>query len=88
MCNDDLQWTTKFCVIFFNKYVIIECHKRNLELHAWFNLFRAVSHHKFSPPSEEHFAHEHPEWVYLADKKQMLDPGVPEARKHAVEVYS
>lgn len=70
------------------EFIIKECHKRNLELHAWFNLFRAVSHHKFSPPSEGHFAHKHPDWVYLAEKKKMLDPGVPDARKYSVEVIN
>lgn len=70
------------------EFIIKECHKRNMELHAWFNLFRAVSHHKFSPPTKTHFAYEHPDWVYLAEKKKMLDPGVPAARKYSVEVIN
>ncbi len=69
-------------------FITNECHKRGLELHAWFNLFRAVSHYKFSPPGPTHFATLHPNWCYTAKKKKMLNPGVPEARGYAVKIIN
>ena len=43
------------------KFMVKECHQRNMEFHAWFNPFRAVSHVKFSSVSQDHITRKKPE---------------------------
>jgi uncharacterized lipoprotein YddW (UPF0748 family) len=63
-------------------YMVERGHQLGIEVHAWFNLFRAVSHKKFFPPTEHHVATLHPEWLYSHGNKAFIDPGVPEARDY------
>lgn len=68
------------------KYAVDEAHKRGLELHAWFNPFRA-SHHSFkSPISPDHVSKTHPQWVRQYGVYLWLDPGEPSARRHSLKV--
>lgn len=64
------------------QYMIERGHELGIEIHAWFNLFRAVSHKKFFPPSTSHVATMHPEWLYSHGNKAFIDPGVPGARDY------
>lgn len=69
-------------------FMIDEAHKRGIELHAWFNLFRAVSHQRFSPPVKGHISRRHPDWLYDIDEASYFNPGIPEARNYLIKVIS
>lgn len=70
------------------EFMIEECHNRCMEFHAWFNLFRGVSHTKFSMITDHHITKIHPEWFYDFGKSLFLDPGVPAAKDYLVKVVS
>lgn len=63
-----------------------EAHKRGLELHAWFNPFRARNSQTLSPASPDHISRRNSDWVVPYGVLQWLDPGIPEARKHVLDV--
>ena len=67
------------------KFWVDECKKRNIELHAWINPFRA-SLHSTDSLTENHPARLHPEWVVEYNGKLYFDPGIPEVRHHLTEV--
>ena len=58
-------------------FAVAEAHRRGIELHAWFNPFRAAVAGQPNPRIE------HPEWVVSYATQKWIDPGIPEAR-HAV----
>ena len=57
------------------EFAIAEAHKRNIELHAWFNPYRAGTSSQRSPNVSPHIAVAHPEYVYQYDKNLWMDPG-------------
>lgn len=67
-------------------FAIEEAHKRGLELHAWFNPFRARHHSSTSEPSPKHIIRTRPELVRKYGKYLWLDPGEPAARAHSLRV--
>ncbi len=67
-------------------FMLEECHKRNIELHAWINPFRAVSHTDFSSVSKQHISKKKKEWCFQYDKTIYLDPGIPEVRAYICAV--
>jgi len=66
-------------------YAIAEAHARGIELHAWFNPFRA-STKTTGPFASNHVTQTHPEWVRTYAGQRYIDPGVPEARRYVLEV--
>jgi len=68
-------------------WAIEMCHRRGMELHAWFNPFR-VRNLGFYPLDPNSFAAKHPQYVKEFDKKYFLDPGYPEVISHLVEVIA
>ncbi len=68
------------------KFMVKECHKRNMEFHAWFNPFRAVSHVKFSSIAEDHITKKKPEWFFKYGNTLYYNPGIPEVRKYICDV--
>src|SRR6202142_4116152 len=44
-------------------FAVAEAHKRGLELHAWFNPFRALHPQAKSPVAPNHISRTHPEFV-------------------------
>ena len=68
------------------KFAIEEAHARGLELHAWFNPFRARYHEQISAVSPQHVSLRHPEMVVNYGRYQWLDPGLLEARNYSLEV--
>ena len=70
------------------QFMIEECHKRNIEFHAWLNLLRGVSHHKYSDISEGHLYKKHPEWLYKYGASYHFNPGKPEIRNHIVAIVA
>lgn len=70
---DPLQW------------MITECHKRGMELHAWINPYRAKTKTtKTLAPS--HIAIKHPERVFPYDGQLILNPALPENRDYICRV--
>ncbi len=67
-------------------FVIKESHKRGMELHAWFNPYRAVRDTTSYKQSENHVAIAHKDWLIKSNKYLMLDPGLPEVREHIKSV--
>ena len=67
-------------------FVVDEAHRRGLELHAWFNPYRA--HHFVSkgPISRNHISRTHPELVKSYGKYLWLDPGEEAVRDYSVSV--
>lgn len=54
---------------------IAECHKRNIELHAWFNPYRAKTDKKQGKNVHPHIAVTNPEVVYQWGNPLWMDPG-------------
>lgn len=69
------------------KYAVAEGHRLGLEVHAWFNPFRAGHPAQKGPYCAEHVTMAHPDWVRTYGKYKWLDPGVPEAREHSYRVF-
>lgn len=66
-------------------FAVEEAHRRGLELHAWFNPFRAQSNYK-NPVSASHVVRRKAEWVRRYGNYLWLDPGLPEVRKYTMDV--
>jgi uncharacterized lipoprotein YddW (UPF0748 family) len=67
-------------------FAIAEAHKRGLELHAWFNPFRALHPLSKSIVAPNHVTRTHPEWVREYGKQYWLDPGEPAVRNYVLRV--
>jgi uncharacterized lipoprotein YddW (UPF0748 family) len=65
-------------------FAITEAHARGIELHAWFNPFRAGTSTK-AFYAANHVTRTHPEWVRTYGGQFWLDPGEPEARRYILE---
>ena len=66
-------------------FAIEEAHKRNLEIHAWFNPYRVsmdISNATIeSLNTEKSVYKEHPEWIKTSMSRFFVDPGIPAARE-------
>jgi uncharacterized lipoprotein YddW (UPF0748 family) len=67
-------------------FAIEEAHKRGLELHAWFNPYRAGHPSAKSPASPNHVSHLHPSWVRHYGHALWLDPGEKEVQDYSLRV--
>ena len=70
---DPLQW------------MIIECHNRDMELHAWINPYRAKTKGT-TQVAVTHITARHPERCFSYDDLIILNPGIPENRDYICEV--
>ncbi|HET6406954.1 MAG TPA: family 10 glycosylhydrolase [Chthoniobacteraceae bacterium] len=67
------------------EFAIREAHARGLELHAWFNPFRAAT--KVDGPfAKNHISRTHPEWIRRHGSLLWIDPGEPGARDYVLSV--
>lgn len=67
-------------------FAIEEAHKRGLELHAWFNPYRAFHPSATGPQSADHISNTQPEVVRTYGTLQWIDPGEPAATNHSLAV--
>ncbi len=67
------------------RFWIEECHKRNMELHAWLNPYR-ISQNAEEPLAGNHKVFSNPEWVIKYGNKLMFDPGIPDTREYVTAV--
>ena len=70
---DPLQW------------MIEQCHKRGMELHAWINPYRAKTKNTQSL-AQNHIAVTNPERVFAYDGLYILNPGLPENRDYICRI--
>ncbi|WP_214227418.1 family 10 glycosylhydrolase [Pedobacter sp. B4-66] len=66
-------------------FAIKEAHSRGIELHAWFNPYRAT----MSPNTvthESHMTRKRPDLFFTYAGKKQFDPGIPEVREYIVQV--
>lgn len=66
-------------------FAIKEAHSRGMELHAWFNPYRAT----MSPNtviSDDHMTKKRPDLFFTYGGKKQFDPGLPEVREYIVQV--
>ena len=68
------------------EFAVTEAHKRGLELHAWFNPYRARHPSARSAPSADHISRTHPELVKKYGSMLWMDPGEPEVREQTIRV--
>lgn len=57
--------------------IVKEAHLRGLELHAWFNPFRARHHSALGPASPRHISKTKPQWVRSYGRYLWMDPSEP-----------
>lgn len=68
------------------KFIVEECHKRCMEVHAWFNPFRAVYNTNTNPACSTHISNTKPEWIIKYGLNKFLDPGNPEVRNYVKDI--
>jgi uncharacterized lipoprotein YddW (UPF0748 family) len=67
-------------------FIIQECRKRNIELHAWMNPYRAVTDTRSASIASTHLSRTHPEAILSYGTLRILDPGLPEVRAWVARV--
>ena len=67
-------------------FAVEEAHRRGLELHAWFNPYRARHVSMKSPAAPNHVSHTHPDAVKRYGRYLWLDPGERVAEEQTVRV--
>lgn len=69
------------------KWMIDECHRRGMELHAWINPYRAKTKGT-TELSPNHVAIKHPERVFRYDGQYIMNPGMAENREYICNVVA
>src|SRR5512138_673231 len=64
---------------------IDEAHARGLQLHVWFNPFRAMPPDDLGKAAAGHVTRTHPQWVRHYGKSTWIDPGIPAARRAVLD---
>ncbi|MBW4496357.1 MAG: family 10 glycosylhydrolase [Oscillatoria princeps RMCB-10] len=67
------------------QFAIVESHKRNIELHAWFNPYRAQAKQQFAL-ANNHMAEQYPEYAYEYGDLLWMDPGAKVVQDKTYEV--
>lgn len=67
------------------KWMIEQCHKRGMELHAWINPYRAKTK-TTTQLASNHIAIRHPERVFSYDGQFIMNPAMEENRKYICNV--
>lgn len=66
-------------------FAVAEAHARGLQLHAWFNPFRARHATATSPPAPAHVASRRPQLVRRYGTQMWLDPGEAGAQREIID---
>lgn len=69
-------------------FMVEEAHRRNLQLHAWFNPYRISGQGELSALHPSNIARKHPEWVIKYGGKLYFNPGIPAVHEHLVSVIN
>ncbi|HEX5219243.1 MAG TPA: family 10 glycosylhydrolase [Verrucomicrobiae bacterium] len=68
------------------EFAIAEAHKRGIELHAWFNPYRAHHFNARSPIASSHISKTRPQLVRRYGRYLWLDPGEREVQEYSLSV--
>jgi uncharacterized lipoprotein YddW (UPF0748 family) len=68
------------------EFAVAEAHRRGMELHAWFNPYRARHPSATTPEVEGHVSRTHPEVVKQYGGNRWMDPGEPLVQEHSLRV--
>lgn len=68
------------------EFAVAEAHQRGIELHAWFNPYRASREVGNYANAPNHVTVVHPEWDIQIGSIKFLDPGLPQVREHVTSV--
>ncbi|MDP1678459.1 MAG: family 10 glycosylhydrolase [Bacteroidota bacterium] len=68
------------------QFVVEEAHKRGMELHAWFNPYRAERSAGNYSTAANHVTNTHPDWVLQVGTVRFLNPGLQEVRDYDTKV--
>ena len=69
------------------QFMIEECHKRNMEFHAWINPYRVKTSLK-NQLAPTHIYNEHPEWFVTYGDQLYFDPALPESRDYICKIIT
>jgi len=69
-------------------FLVEECHRRNMELHAWINPYRAVYNVKYDDTHPQHITKTHPEWFVVYGKHKQFNPGIPAVQRYLTRVVA
>lgn len=67
------------------EWMIEQCHKRGMELHAWINPYRAKTK-TTANLAANHVAIKYPDRVFPYDGQLILNPGLPENRQYICQI--
>lgn len=68
------------------EFAIREAHQRGMELHAWFNPYRAVREIGAYPLDPGHVSNRHPDWTIQIGSIKVLNPGLSSVRNYVTAV--
>lgn len=68
------------------EFAIEEAHKRGMELHPWFNPYRATFDLIKNNVTVDHITWKKPDWFFTYGGKKWFDPGIPEVREYIIGV--
>jgi len=68
------------------EFAITEAHKRGMELHAWFNPYRATFDGNFKSLCTCHITNQMPSWFFTYGGIKLFNPGIPQVRDYIVKV--
>ncbi|MHB1688670.1 MAG: family 10 glycosylhydrolase [Ignavibacteriaceae bacterium] len=70
-------------------FAVQEAHKRGMEIHAWFNPYRAVRDVKNAyPAAQNHVTVLHSDWIVTYGNIKVLNPGIPAVRDYIAKIIS
>lgn len=69
------------------QFAIDEAHKRGMELHGWFNPYRAEKIVGNYPISPMHVINQHPDWILQVGNVKFLNPGLQTVRDYVTTVF-
>lgn len=71
------------------QFAVQVAHSRGMEIHAWFNPYRAVRPSTYVRAGN-HVSNTHPEWLlnFPLITTKILDPGLPQVRDHVAKIVS
>lgn len=70
------------------KFIINEAHKRGLEIHAWWNVFKVFGKGEPEKSDTDQVINKHPEFCRKYDDQWWIDPGIPAARAYLLVLAS
>jgi uncharacterized lipoprotein YddW (UPF0748 family) len=70
------------------EFAVAEAHKRGMELHAWFNPYRAERSVGNYATASTHVTNVHPEWVLQIGSIKFLNPGLQQVRDYVTKIIS